>query len=281
MRGQAPDKSKSGSVLAKYLKHPLSWGAIATVLAALIGLLPGLVGSGRPSVAGPMDSAPPEQTTRAGAKVAGTVVDRSGKPVSGLTVGIRGGPQSETDKDGRFILDGIAVGDHVVEVTARGIGRLTQFVQVAASRTTNANIVYDSASSRIGLLSIGAPVDGAVMDLERAGEIFTGHVHGRSDGLGDILGRFEIWLLVRSSRDQRLWVQQPPALADATKSTWTGRVQFGSPEHPPVDGEKWEIIAVAAEAASLMRRILNTPSMSQLPQHISSNVVLVEIRTPR
>ena len=48
---------------------------------------------------------------------------------------------------------------------------------------------------------------------------------------------------------------------------------MGEPSKPPQNGERWLIVAVAAPHDSEIGKILNTPKMSLLPQHISSNVV--------
>jgi hypothetical protein len=99
--------------------------------------------------------------------------------------------------------------------------------------------------------------------------------------LPQILGGFDIWVLIRSERDHRLWVQHPPAIIDTSARSWRANAILGDMQHPPRDNQRWDIVAIAAKSDSDIRRIPNTPSLSQLPPHISSNVVTTITRISR
>ena len=47
---------------------------------------------------------------------------------------------------------------------------------------------------------------------------------------------------------------------------------------PPQNGERWDLIAVTAPADSELKRILNVPSLSDLPEHIRANYITVETK---
>jgi hypothetical protein len=129
------------------------------------------------------------------------------------------------------------------------------------------------------LFLITAPVDGAILDVKHVGQQFFAQVYGRCDGLDEIFGpRFDAWVLIRSQLDQRLWVQHPAALVELTSGTWKANIQIGNAETPPKNGERWDIIAVAAPASSDMKRVLNVMSLSDLPEHVRANFITVESR---
>jgi len=210
-----------------------------------------------------------------GGRLEGALTDRSENPISGMRVGIRSGPQTQTDAQGNFVLNGAPTGDQmiIVESANANTGQLAQNIHIATGQTTKTKIIYDAQTSQLGLLAITAPVDSGELEVRRDGNEHRATMYGRCDGLPQILGGFDIWVLIKSERDQRLWVQHPPAIIDTSARSWRANVMLGDPQHPPRNGERWDIVAVAAVSNSDIRRIANTPSLSQLPPHISSNVV--------
>lgn len=209
----------------------------------------------------------------------GMVSDSEGNPLSGLSVGIQNGPKAQTDAKGVFVLNGVKAGDQVLVIQPRsGHSQMTLNLNVKEGPNPKTNVIYNVDTSRLGLLAITAPVDGAILDVRKSGNEHRATVYGRCDGLADALGTFDVWVLVRSTTDLRYWVQRPPALVDASANTWRAGILLGSPEHPPLNGESWDIIAVAARADSDMGRIINTPGLNLLPTRITSNVVTVKIK---
>ena len=209
----------------------------------------------------------------------GIVTDRDGNPISNLSINISNGPATVTDSEGRFFLNNVLEGDQIIIVKSpSGSGQDTLNFSVIANQTNKVNIVYDPITSRLGLLSIISPVDGGELEvrqeIEDGNVISRATVYGRSDGLGQIfLNGFDIWILISSERDNQFWVQFPPAIIDTQNNTWKANILLGSPERPPVNGEIWTIVAVAAEPDSGFNWIISTPKLSLLPSHITSNIV--------
>jgi hypothetical protein len=256
-------------------------GAVALIGAAIIakcGSTPSRTKTLPAPTASPVVKATPTLTE---GRLVGMLTDRAGTPIGNMTVSVRNGPQTKTDSEGKFVLNNTPTGDQWVEVQASTGGRLNQNVSIEPKKTTSVNFVYDASTSRLGLLSIVAPVDGGLLELMKDGQEHRAVIYGRCDGLSQILGSFDVWLLISSQRDSRFWVQHPPAVIDPSTNTWRARAQFGSVGHPPRDGEHWDIVAVSAGSESEIKRVLNTPMLSVLPPHISSNVVTVETRIIR
>jgi hypothetical protein len=209
------------------------------------------------------------------------LTDRRGRTISGMAVSVRNGPETVTDARGVFVLPGVLAGAQLLVVrSASERGReWTQHIDVVPNSTTKVNIAYNPISSRLGLFLITAPVDGAILEVKHVGQQFLAEVYGRCDGLDDILDpQFDAWVLIRSQLDQRLWVQHPPALVDLTSGSWKANIQIGNAETPPTNGERWDMIAVAAPASSDIRRILNVTSLSDLPEHIRANSLTFETK---
>lgn len=208
-------------------------------------------------------------------RLKGVLTDRAGNPLTGLRVSIKNGPQTLSDAQGQFVLNGAPTGDQILVVENPHIntGPLTQALALLEGQTTQTKIVYDAANAQLGLLAITAPLDTGELEIRRDGKEHRATVYGRCDGLGQMLGRFDVWVLLRSERDSRLWVQHPSAIIDAAAGTWRANVRLGDPAHPPRDGERWDLVAVAAEASSAIRQIANTPQLTLPPPHLSSNVV--------
>ena len=214
-------------------------------------------------------------------RLEGLLTDRRGRTISSMAVSVRNGPETVTDASGMFVLPGVLAGAQLLvvrSVSERG-REWTQHIDVVPNNTTKVNIAYNPTSSRLGLFLITAPVDGAILEAKHVGQQFLGEVYGRCDALDEIFGpQFDAWVLIRSQLDQRLWVQHPPAIVDLTSGTWKANIQIGNAETPPQNGERWDMIAVAAPASSDIRRILNVTSLSDLPEHIRANSVTVETR---
>jgi hypothetical protein len=87
---------------------------------------------------------------------------------------------------------------------------------------------------------------------------------------------YDIWLLVSSERDGKFWVQFPAAVIDPHNNTWRANIVLGDAKHPPLNGEIWTIIAMAADPDSGFDRIISTPKLSLMPPHITSNVISVQ-----
>ena len=227
------------------------------------------------------DAVPASSPGTGTGRLEGLLTDRRGRTISSMSVSVRNGPETTTDARGVFVLPGVLAGAQLLVVrSASERGReWTQHIDVVLNTTTKVNIAYNPTSSRLGLFLITAPVDGAILEVKHVGEQFLAEVYGRCDGLDEIFGpQFDAWVLIRSQLDQRLWVQHPPALVDLTAGTWKANIQVGSAETPPHNGERWDIIAVAAPASSDMRRTVNVMSLSDLSEHIRANFITVETR---
>jgi hypothetical protein len=130
----------------------------------------------------------------------------------------------------------------------------------------------------LGILSITNPVNEGALEVRTDGKTHWALINGRCDGLNQILRSFDVWVLLRSEMDSKLWVQQPAALVDYNSNTWSAKIVFGDKLHVPVNESRWTIVAVAATPDSNIGSILNTPRLSLLPPHVSSNVVMIEIK---
>ncbi len=212
-------------------------------------------------------------------RVIGSITDRAGNPLNNVIIGIRNSVETTTDQQGNFVLNGVPSGDQLlVAKTQGGHGTLTQNLAVEKGKTTHARIIYDSVTSNMGVLSITEPIDGALVDIPSGQSEHLAMVYGRCDGMAQLLGKFEVWLVVNSEHDNRLWIQQPPAVIDAGPCLWRAKVVIGSAKHPPKNKERWNIVALGASTDSQMNRVINTPRLSLLPSHIASNAITVETR---
>ena len=218
----------------------------------------------------------PSPPSSAAGRLEGWVKDRAGNSISDLLVSVRHGPETKTDRQGHFVLNNLSAGDQdLVIAPPSQRGQVAQHITIQANLPNQVTIVYDAQSSRLGLLSTVAPVDGSLVEVGPRSE-YRFPVRGRCDGLGEILDRFEVWVLVRSELDERFWVQRPPAVVDPSSSTWVADVRLGDSKTPPSNGERWYLVVVAAAPDSGMGTIVNTPLLSALPAHIRGNVVTLE-----
>ncbi len=217
-------------------------------------------------------------------RLVGTLTDRQGQALSDVIVSVQNGPSARTDLQGTFVLNNVPVGDQLIVVEPpSGSGRVTLNTTMLAEETNQVNIIYDESTSRLGLLSITAPIDGGILEIrkdpgkdEQGADIIVHRatVFGRMDGLPQIFDEgYDIYVLVNSTRGGSFWLQLPAAAVDLQKNTWRATITLGDPENPPFEGEEWNIIAVAASLDTQMGRVISTPSLSLLPPHVRSNLV--------
>jgi TIR domain/Carboxypeptidase regulatory-like domain/Domain of unknown function (DUF4062) len=238
--------------------------AAVIFMAAMIGLFQGLDGVGTNSNTNSNSNNRIVTTGR----VTGSVVDQAGNPLSGITVSFRNGPQTLTDKDGGFVLNNVPEGTQTIEVQSPAHKAAPQQVKVTGNQTASVNVVYDPGASELGLLSITlGPAEGELQSI-----------FGRCDGLTEILGKFNVWILIRPGNDPRFWVQLPPADIDLNSKTWRARVKLSIPGQPPRTDGAWHIVAVAAASDSKIGRIRNIPNLDRLPTHVRSDVLTVSFK---
>jgi hypothetical protein len=202
-------------------------------------------------------------------------MDRSGRVLSDVSISILNGPETAVDTQGKFVLNNVPVGDQVVILkSSRGVGgEVRQVVQLESGKTTQTNIIYDSATSRLGLLSITAPVDGSTVNVPvgNNGGLMT--LFGRCDGLAQILGSFDVWVLVKPQGNEPFFVQHPAAVVDPSANAWRSDITLGDAANNPKDGSQWTIVVVATKSGSDIDHIGSTPNLNLLPEHTTSNVV--------
>jgi hypothetical protein len=187
-------------------------------------------------------------------------------------VSLRGGPQTTADTQGKFVLNNASAGDQMILVKTARSGEITQSIRLEAGNNRT-NVIYDSTSSRLGLLSISAPVDESSAELIMTASGGTLTVYGRCDGLRQILGDFDVWMMVKPSGNNPLYVQHPAAIVDSNNNSWRADIALGDAMNPPKTGDQWTLIAVAVKSPSEISRLANVPNLNSLPQHLSSNVV--------
>jgi hypothetical protein len=212
--------------------------------------------------------------------VDGVLTDRNGTAIPNIKISIKNGPQTETDTQGIFVLENVPTGHQLIIVQAARGGEFSQNIYIEEIQKTTVNLVFDTQTTQLGLLSIVAPVDGGEMEIRKDNNSTTivhrATIFGRCDGIREIFeGSFDVWVLISSEKDGRFWVQFPAATIDPQNNTWRANVVLGDSQNQPQDGEMWTIIAVAADLESGFDKILNTPKLSLLPSHIESNVVTV------
>jgi TIR domain/Carboxypeptidase regulatory-like domain len=205
----------------------------------------------------------------------GSVSDLSGRPIPDTTVSIVNGPQARTDANGHFVLEDVPPGIHLIELSSPSSKRAVQSVSVESNETSSVSLIYDPPTSRIGLLSITDPVNGAKLKVDRVGSQIQGVVYGRCDGVAEVFGPFAVWVLIHPEDDSGFWVQQPQAVIDPESNTWQVNVAFGDTQHPWSNGRRWHIVAIAAPSKSHIEQILTTPTSKLLPPHVTSNVVTI------
>jgi hypothetical protein len=254
----------------KRQRNPTKFLALVTflglILAAIIGGIFLLISKRMPDpIPGPYSTA----------RLEGTVMDRSGKVLTDLSVGVRNGPETPVDSQGKFVLNNVPADDQLIVVkSSRGVGgEVSQAVRLETGKTTRTNIVYDVALSKLGLLSITVPVDGNALDvpLGKNGGLLT--VYGRCDGLAQIFDSYDVWILVKPQGYAPFFVQHPAAVIDPSINTWRADIALGDAMNLPKDGDQWTLVAVAARSDSGISHFASTPNLNQMPQHITSNVV--------
>jgi hypothetical protein len=255
-------------------------GFLGVVLAAIITGIFLLVSKRSPDL-----EQTPTPVPNAIASLEGIVMDRSGKVLGDLSVSVRNGPETEVDTQGKFVLNNVPAGDQVIIVKSSHDvgGEVRQAVRLDAGKRNQTNIIYDSGSSRLGLLSVIAPVDGSTVNVASGpnGGVVT--VIGRCDGLAQIFGSFDVWVIVKPKGDAPFFVQHPSAVVDPNANTWRSDITLGDAANQPNDGDHWTLVIVATRPDSGIGHIGSTPNLNLLPQHITSNVVTFTsaIRSPR
>ena len=70
-------------------------------------------------------------------RIAGTVQDLAGNPLAGVVVALAGIPglEASTDPQGRFVLEPVPIGEHVITATLEDVARGTRSVRVVDSET--------------------------------------------------------------------------------------------------------------------------------------------------
>lgn len=214
----------------------------------------------------------------------GVLTDKTGRAIPDIVISInrRNGPQTRTDSQGRFVLENVPLGTQEISVWVPNGKVLTQFVHV--EKSTSITLIFDTEATLLGVLSIISPMDGGDLEIREEVDsfdykksLYRATIYGRADGLQQIFENgFNIWVLTNSNRNELYWLQRIPALVDSQHGTWRADIVLGTSDSPLVNGERWTIIAVAAEPGTGFDNILNTPNLNLLPPHISSNVVTVE-----
>lgn len=260
-----------------WLRNPL---VVAAIIAAVGGVVAAFVTGGfgylkerPPDGPGPA----PVPTAAAGtARLEGVVIDRSGNALGGLSVGVKGGPKTNADTVGRFVLNNLPAGDQLIVVKSadgRG-GEVTSNIRLEEGKLNRANILYDPGTSRLGLLSITAPVDGVPLDVPLMNNRRIVTVYGRCDGLGYVLGNnFQVWVLVKPPGDQLYFVQHPEAIIDAGANSWQADIYLGDETNPPADGSRWTLVALGVRPEADLKRLSAIRSPDDVPERINSNLV--------
>lgn len=206
-------------------------------------------------------------------RVEGSVRDLSGRPVAYATVSIRNGPATKTDQNGYFVLQYVSVGVQLIQIETPSSKVTTQSVRVGPNETASVGLIYDSGASQLGLLSITDPANGTSLRVDRVGDTLLTTVNGRYDGLTELLGNFDVWVLIRPEYDSQFWLHRPPAVIDRNSHTWQARIEFGATGTP--HDQRWDIVAIAVRSPSELEYLLSTPTFNKLPTHVTSNVVTV------
>jgi len=98
-------------------------------------------------------------------RIAGQVLTATdGRPLPNATVGLRGGTEprgTTTDRDGRFVLDGLSAGTVTLEIRHVGYVPRTRSVRVRPERTTNITVELESAVVELSGLQITGTTQGA------------------------------------------------------------------------------------------------------------------------
>jgi iron complex outermembrane recepter protein len=79
-----------------------------------------------------------EPQAQGAGRIAGTVLDPVGNPLTGVVVALAGIPglEASTDREGRFVLEPVPHGDHVITATLADVARGTRSVRVVGGQTT-------------------------------------------------------------------------------------------------------------------------------------------------
>jgi hypothetical protein len=225
---------------------------------------------------------------RGSGRLAGRLLDISGRPLGGVLVAVFNGPGAQTDGDGHFLLEEVPTGFRQVAIEApSGAVLKTPKVYINAGRpATGFNIIYAMGKPELGIFSMTEPDDGEEVFVSEGGVLI--QVSGDLSGLFEILDEFEVSVLARSVTSGESWVRLtaadkkwPPADESGIglHEDWGTFVWLGGAGATPV-GE-WEFIAVAARKDSGIAGLSRARTLDELPPHISSNIVRVKIVSSR
>ena len=259
-------------------------GACATLMAALIStLLPTVVHQTKDNVGNsPHDAG--------GVILKGTVITKSGSGIPGIAVSIGKDTSDTSDENGEFTLRRVPTGDQTLEIRPKS-GRGAQQRKIMVDKNPpSIKLIYDIRSSSLGLLSITYPANEGGWSISKwrerdsrgkLVEQYRANVTGTCEGLREQYYSLGIWVAIKSNRDSFWWVQRQATFSPVSNG-WTADVLLGDPEHPPVSGERWDIVAVAAEYDSGISKFqtinAQLPNLNSLPPHVESNLVSVTVQ---
>ena len=97
----------------------------------------------------------PETAWRGGARLSGTVIDHTGKPVIGAHAIVWGTKlNATTNERGAFVLDGLPGGSQTLEVRVIGYMPVTRTVQLAESRPASTEVVLDKSAQILSTVTV-------------------------------------------------------------------------------------------------------------------------------
>jgi hypothetical protein len=219
-------------------------------------------------------------------RLEGVLTDRNGAPLTDVSIRISlpndstGANTVPTDNQGHFILPNAPSGEQTLLVSISKTETVNQLVRIEQQQTTRVNLIYDSSSSslRIALFSVSSPIDNGVLDVQKNGDEHLAIIKGRCDGISQIFGSFDVWLVIHPVRDPTYWVQHPKAAVDITTCTWQARAQLGDAKNPPHNGEQWSIMVFVLPPDSEIKTIASTTDLNLLPRPMTSIVVNATIQ---
>jgi hypothetical protein len=229
---------------------------------------------------------PPTPTLSPSGRLEGVLTDRNSTPLTDVSIRI-GVPNdntdantARTDNQGRFILPNAPSGEQTLLVSISKTETVNQLVRIEQQQTTRVNLIYDSSSSslRIALFSVSSPIDNGALDVQKNGDEHLAIIQGRCDGISQIFGQFDVWLVIHPVRDRNYWVQHPQAAVDITTCTWQARAQLGDAKNPPHNGQQWSIMVFVLPPDSEIKTIASTTDLNLLPRPMTSIVVNATIQ---
>ena len=207
-------------------------------------------------------------------EIEGSVTDLAGRPLANITVRIQNGPETRTDENGLFVLSGVPPGIQLIETESSSNQIGTQTLSIPSTRKASVSLIYDAKTSRLGLVSITDPADGTMLKAARVGDEFRYVISGRCDGLKEMLGKFDVWVLIRQGDDSRLLLQRPAAITNPDSNAWQATVVFGKIAKSSPSGRRFEIFAIAVRSDSDLQHLLARPDSNVLRATAKSTIEL-------